>query len=326
MQGINYHHLQYFWEVARLRNISKAARQLGVAQPTVSAQIKALETSLGGDLFIRTGRNLVLTDLGKTVFEYAAEIFSLGNELQEAVASRKTGGAQRLRIGIADAMPKLVAHVLIRPAIALGIPLHLFVKEDRHDRLMDELASQHLDIVLTHEPAPLPNALKGQSYAIGESGVSFFAAGELAKRLKGAFPQNLHEAPLYLPTPETSLRKSLDVWFAQQGIRPHIAGEFSDNSLLKTFGQGGTAVFPSLTLVESQVIRQYRVRVIGRTDQIREKLFAITSGKRLNQPGVEAICKQPRLLPDLVDGMPISDIGVLKQIAKRLRGRNARRK
>ncbi len=325
MQGMNYHHLQYFWEVARQRSVSRAARELGVSQPTVSAQIKALEQTLGSDLFIRTGRDLVLTELGQMVYEYAVEIFTLGRELEEAVSTRKTGRALRLRIGITDSMPKLVAHVLIRPALGIGQPFNLFVKEDRHDRILSELASHHLDVVLGHEPAPASHVFKGTSFPLGESGVSFFAASELTRRLKGTFPKNLHDVPMYLPTPETTLRRHLDDWFAQNEIRPKVIGEFSDNALLETFGQGGTAVFPTLTLVEKDVIRQFRVRVIGRTEQVRERLFAIASSKRLSHPGVAAICKQPRLLADLVDGMPISDIGVLKQIAKRMRARRERR-
>lgn len=324
MSNLNYHHLEYFWEVARHRSVSRAARELGVSQPTVSAQIKSLEQALGTELFIRTGRDLVLTNLGQMVYEYACEIFTLGRELQQAVLTRQSNRSLQLRVGITDSMPKRVAHVLIRPAMGIGQPFQLFVKEDRHDRILSELASHQLDIVLGHEPAPSASAFKGKSFHLGESGVSFFAASDLARRIKGSFPQNLDQVPIYLPTPETTLRRLLEDWFAQENVRPRLVGEFSDNAMMETFGQGGAAVFPTLTLVENEVVRQFRVRVIGRTEQVRERFFAITSSRRLTHPGVQAICRQPRLLADLVDGMPISDIGVLKKIVKRLRERQKR--
>jgi len=321
MGKLNYHHLLYFWEVARRRSVSKASRELGVSQPTVSAQLKALEQTLGSALFTRTGRELVLTELGHIVYGYAVEIFTLGRELEDAVATRGTGRPMKLRIGIAASMPKLVAHVLIRPALAIGQPFHLVVREDDHSTILNALAAQQLDIVIANEPAAASHEIKGTNYLLGESGISFFAAGDLVRTLGTDFPKNLHEAPMYLPLPETGLRRMLDDWFAQVGVRPDVVGEFNDIGMLKTFGQGGTAVFPSVTLVEKQVFDQYRARVIGRTEQVRERFFAVASSKRLTHPGVQAICKQPRLLAELVDGMPVTDIGMLKRIAKRLRKR-----
>lgn len=323
MAHLNYHHLLYFWEIARNHSVSRAAKEMGVSQPTVSAQLKALEASLGEPLFIRDGRDLLLTELGQSVFDYANEIFTLGRELEEAVSSRRSGRTVRLRIGITDTMPKLVAHVLIRPAMRVGPDLRLLIREDRHERLMNELQSHQIDLVLAHEPAPASAQFKGACYPLGESGVSFLTAGDLHKQLTGAFPQSMNEAPMYLPMPGSSLRRGMDNWFAQIGVRPRIVGEFGDSGLLQTFGQGGTAIFPCLTLVERQLTQQLRARVIGRTQEVRERFFAISSGKRLTHPAVLAICKQPRLLAELVDGMPISDIGVLRRIAKRIRTRQS---
>lgn len=319
---LNYHHLLYFWEIARQHSVSRAARALGVSQPTVSAQLKALEASLGEPLFLREGRELVLTEVGQTVFEYANEIFTIGRELQESVASRRRGRTVRLRVGVTIPMPPLVAHALIRPALRDEQDLRLTVCADRHERLMVGLQSHEFDLVLAHEPAPASAEFKGASHALGESGVSFLTAGDLHRRLSGKFPMSMHEAPLYLPTSGTSLRRGLDNWFAQIGVRPRILGEFGDAGLLQTFGQGGTAIFPCLTLVERQVAQRLRARVIGRTEEVRERFFAITSGHRISHAGVVAICKQPRLLAELVDGMPVTDIGMLKRIAKRLRARH----
>ena len=71
MNGLNYHHLLYFWTVVREGRISKAAEKLRLSQPTISAQIKILEDALGERLFQRQGRTLVLTDVGRVVDRYA---------------------------------------------------------------------------------------------------------------------------------------------------------------------------------------------------------------------------------------------------------------
>jgi len=322
MHPLNYHHLLYFWEVARQHSVSRAARELNVSQPTVSAQIKALERAMGDDLFIRTGRELVLSEIGQTVFEYANEIFTLGRELSNAVSTRKSNRPMQLRVGISEHISKTMALRLVRPAMDIGgQSFHLLVRQQTHEGLLEALGAHELDVILTQRPAPSGSVFKDATFPLGESGVSFLASVELQKKLmyKCDFPEVLQEAPLYLPTEECSLRRSLDDWFAQQGIRVQVAGEFSDSATLKTFGQRGGAIFPVLTAVEREVVHQYRLRVIGRIDDVRERLFAIASSKRLTHPGVLAICRQPKILPGLISGVPATEIGVLKRIAKRLK-------
>src|SRR5678815_4750566 len=102
MEWLNYHHLYYFYMVAREGSISRAGAQLRLAQPTISGQLHVLEQSLGEKLFTRVGRNLVLTDMGRTVYRYAEEIFGLGRELQETIKGRPTGRPIRFTVGIAD--------------------------------------------------------------------------------------------------------------------------------------------------------------------------------------------------------------------------------
>ncbi|HEX8339647.1 MAG TPA: LysR family transcriptional regulator [Tepidisphaeraceae bacterium] len=323
MQRLNYHHLLYFWEIARHRSVSKAATSMGVSQPTVSAQLKALEKSVGHELFLRSGRDLRLTDSGQLLFRYAGEIFTLGRELEEEVFARRNGHHLRLRVGVVEAMPKIAAHVLMRPAMTEAPHASLFVWQDDHERLMAALACQQYDLVLTHEPAS-PTAGKTVSHTLGESGVSFLAAADVTRKLQANWPRSMHGVPMLLPTPETTLRRSLDRWFGQLGIRPEVVGEFNSACLLELFGQSGAAIVPALTLVEKQVAQQRRLRVLGRTTAVREHFYAIAAGTRVTHPGVAAICRQAPLLPDLVDGMPTSDLGLLKQIATRLRDRKER--
>ena len=120
---LNYHHLLYFWTVAREGSVARAAARLSLAQPTVSAQVRALEDALGEPLFTRTGRRLVLTDVGRVVLRYADEIFATGRELLDAVRGRPTGRPIRFAVGVADALPKMIAYRLLEPAWHLDEPV-----------------------------------------------------------------------------------------------------------------------------------------------------------------------------------------------------------
>ena len=116
MDWLNYHHLYYFWLVAREGSIARAAEQLQLAHPTISKQLHQLESSFEDKLFERAGRNLVLTEFGQTIFRYAEEIFSVGRELQDAVQGRPVGRPLKFEVGIPDVISKMIAHQLLVPA------------------------------------------------------------------------------------------------------------------------------------------------------------------------------------------------------------------
>ena len=117
MDWLNYHHLLYFWTVAREGSIARAAKELRLAPPTVHAQIRTLEQFLGQQLLVRRGRGLVLTDAGRVVMGYADEIFSVGAELANLVRGNQSSGPRTLTVGIVSSMPKLIAERIIAPAL-----------------------------------------------------------------------------------------------------------------------------------------------------------------------------------------------------------------
>ena len=88
MEWLNYHHLLYFWTVAREGSIAGASATLRLAQPTISAQIATLERALGEQLFTRIGRRLKLTDTGQMALRYADQIFTLGQELLTTIRTQ----------------------------------------------------------------------------------------------------------------------------------------------------------------------------------------------------------------------------------------------
>lgn len=294
MEWLNYHHLLYFWTVAREGSITKAAKALRLTQPTVSGQLRALEDALGERLFERTGRALSLTETGTLVLRYADEIFTLGRELQDTLAGRPSGGAPRLRVGISDVMPKLITHRLLAPALELDPPVHLVCHEDKTERLLADLSIRGLDLVLCDEPLGSHAKVRAYNHLLGQSGVTVFGTARHARRFARRFPGSLDDAPMLLPTDNTHLRRSLEHWFEAIGVRPRLVAEFEDSALLKVFGEHGEGLFAAATAIERDVCEQYGVAVVGRTEEVTERFYAISVERRIKQPAVAHITRAAR--------------------------------
>lgn len=294
MEWLNYHHLLYFWAVAREGSVTRASEQLHLAQPTVSGQLKALEEALGEKLFERSGRRLVLTDVGRVVFRYADEIFSLGRELQDTLKGRPTGRPIRFTVGVADAVPKLVAYRLLLPALSLPEPVHVVCRDGKPERLLAELSVHALDLVLSDAPVGAEVKVKAYSHLLGETPVAFFGTEALAAAHRKGFPRSLDGAPVLLPTEGSSLRRSLDQWFDTEGLRPRVAGEIEDRALLKVFGQAGVGLFPAPVAIEAEVRAQFGVKLVGRVDAVKERFYALSAERKLKHPAVVAISRAAR--------------------------------
>jgi LysR family transcriptional regulator, transcriptional activator of nhaA len=294
VEWLNYHHLHYFWVVAREGSLGRASTELRLAPSTVSEQIRLLEESLGEALFSRTGRRLLLTETGRTVFRYATEIFTLGGELRDAVQGKVVGRPQSLVVGIADVVPKLVARRLLEPALRQAEPVRLVCREDKPERLLAELALHNLDVVFSDAPVGPSIRVRAFSHLLGECGVVFFAKQELAAEHRRRFPASLDGAPMLLPTENTALRRSLEQFFAAKRVRPKVVAEFDDSALLKVCGQTGMGIFPAPSVIAEEVERQYQVHTVGRTDQVRERFYAISIERKLKHPAVVAISEEAR--------------------------------
>ncbi|MEZ4219848.1 MAG: transcriptional activator NhaR [Polyangiaceae bacterium] len=294
MDWLNYHHLLYFYVTAKEGGVTAASKRLKLAQPTVSGQLRQLEDALGGKLFERVGRRLVLTGLGELVFQYAEEIFALGGELMAAVRSGPTKTVRELSIGATAALPKLAVFSFVEPALRMEAPVHMSCREDTFENLLAALALHTLDLVLTDRPVGPGLGVKAFNHLLGESGVSFYAESRMATRLRRGFPRSLDGAPLLMPGKDTALFSNLERWFEGQGIRPHWVAEVHDSALIKVFGQSGLGVFAVPSVVDREVRRQYRVSRVGRLDDVREKFYAITVERRISHPGVVEICRRAK--------------------------------
>lgn len=294
MDTLNYHHLLYFWVVAREGSISRACAELHLTQPTISAQLKRLERSLGEALFARVGRGLALTEAGRLVYGYAEEIFSLGRELRGAVKGRPRPQALRLAVGIVETLPKLVVYRILEPALRLPAGVTVVCKEGNAERLLADLAAHELDVVLADAPVPSGARRRVFNHPLGDSALAFFAPDQDAARYRKDFPNSLHGAPFLLPAAATSARRLLDQWFAAHGIAPAVKGEFADSALLKVFGQAGFGLFAAPAVVQTEIERQYHVKCVGQAEAARARFYAISVERRLRHPAVTALADAAR--------------------------------
>lgn len=294
MDWLNYHHLYYFWSVARAGSIHKAAAELRVSPPAISTQLRALEEALGTKLMERSGRRLALTEMGHTVFAYAEEIFDLGRELMDVTKNRPVGRPLRLDVGVVDVLPKMIAHWLIQPAMRMPEQVRVVCREASADQLIAKLATHELDVVLSDSPVDPTLKVRAYGHQLGDTGTTFVGIGAVAGKVKGKFPGSLNGQPMLLPTDNTSLRRNLDHWFEVKGVRPVIMGEFEDYAMLRALAQEGGGLFPVPSVFEKQLKKQDNVRVVGRTNEVRSQFYAISAERKLQHPAVLAICDTAR--------------------------------
>ncbi len=291
---LNYNHLFYFFVVVIEGGIAPAARKLRLSHPTVSEQVRALEGTLGEALFFREGKRLALTDVGRHVFAYAEDIFTLGQELCESLraptdAPRVGGRPLRLAVGVADVVPKVIARRVLASLETAETPVRLSIRQDATVRLLDELTRHALDVLITDTPAPPNTTPRVFAHALGECGTAFFATSAVARGLRGAFPQCLDRAPFLLPGPANVQQHALLAYFDKHGVVPRVAAEIDDSALLKAYGEDGRGVFAGPEAISREICTHYDVTCIGRAPALRERFFLLTAERRIAHPLVSRL-------------------------------------
>lgn len=289
MDWLNYHHLLYFWTVAREGTIARAGEKLHLGQPAISTQLKQLEQSLDQKLFQKTGRNLELTETGRMVYRYADEIFSLGRELTDTLKGRPTGKPMRFVVGIVDVVPKLIAKRLLEPALRLPDPLRLICYEDSLEKLLSELVLHNVDLVLSDTPVTGAMKVRAFNHLLGESPIAVFGTRELARKYRRGFPKSLDGAPFLMHGRTSAVRRSLETWLDSHDLHPLIRAEFDDSALMKVFGQAGEGLFAAPLVMKDEICRQHEVEFVGEIPKLREHFYAISAERRLKHPAVLAI-------------------------------------
>lgn len=287
-KDFSYHHLYYFWVVAKEGGMTRAADRLGMAVQTVSTQVRELERSLGYALLKPEGRGLTLTDAGQAAFQQAEHIFQLGEQLPTLVRDAGSAPAVRLAVGISDGLPKLAVRRLMQPVMHEP-RLRLVCHEDEYDDLLGDLALHRLDVILADRPAPPNPNVKVYSHSLGSSALAWYAAPALVAAARKGFPQSLGKVPVLLPTTHGAVRVPINQWFERLDITPNLVGEFEDNALLKTFGAAGMGVFPAAEMVQDELTARYGVKRVGPCDGVRQHFFAIAAQKKILHPLVQKL-------------------------------------
>lgn len=291
MEWLNYHHLLYFWTVAKKGSIARACEELRLAQPTISGQLRALEESLGEKLFVRQGRKLVLTDVGQVVYRYADEIFALGGELKDVLKGRPQNRPMRLIVGISDLIPKLIAYRILEPALSMKGGVQIECYEDTPEKLLLSLSAHEFDLVISDGPANSAVRVRLFNHLLGSSRIALFASPKLAAFYRKRFPSSLTAAPFLLPMRNSALRQIIDEWFEANSIRPRILGEFQDTALLTAFAQGGNGIFAAPLAIEREIKSRYRVVKIGELGTRATEYYAISAERRIKHPAGTVIAE-----------------------------------
>ena len=291
---LNYHHLRYFWTVAKEGSLRRASDKLKVSQPSMSTQIKLLEAALGEALFRPSGRSLALTEFGQLVFGYAEDIFTLGSEILRATKHAPGVRTLKLHVGIVDSFPKLMSYDILRPVFEHQPPVHLTCHEGKLLDLVSQVSTHRIDVVLSDEPVSPGLTGKVFNHLLETSEIGFCAMPSLARQLKGRFPRNLDGAPMLLPTQNCSLRRDLENWFRNAGIQPRVVAEFEDGALAKIAATSGLGIIALPGVVVSEAVERYGFVPVGRTKQVETRFYAITAERRFAHPAVIAITARRR--------------------------------
>lgn len=289
---LNFHHLYAFWMIAQTGSITAAAKRMHVTHSTLSVQLATLEDRLGGPLFERRGRGLVITPLGDEINTRAGEIFRLGNELVELTAGAVTGRLS-LRVGVVATLPKTVACRLLEPALFGGIH-SLDLQHGAFDLLLEGLAAGRLHVVLADQAPPQGSALRLHAHPLGEAELLVFGTESVVGSLDGKFPASLHGAPMLLPRPGSLLRRQIDAWLGERSIRVAVVGEIDDAGTLRAFGLRGHGLFPVRAALASEVADVAGARRLGRMEGLTERYVAITRERTVRHPALVKVIERAR--------------------------------
>jgi LysR family transcriptional activator of nhaA len=290
MRNLNFHHLYYFWVVAKEGHLTRAATQLHVSQSALSSQIRQLQDQLGHELFTRDGRSLRLTEVGYLVLEYAESIFNLGSELLALTESGELQRLQRLRIGSVATLSRNFQENFLRPVIGEA-KVKLIIRSASLEELLEQLKIHKLDLILSNRAVAADSSTPWRCQQIAEQSVCLVGPpGEQADNFR--FPQDLCKVPLLLPGPSSDIRSQFDLMCEQLGVEVDPYAEVEDMAMLRLLARdsGGLAVVPEVVVqdeLQSGRLQKYRV-----LDNVVERFYAITAKRHFELVALNTLLDQ----------------------------------
>ena len=279
---INYHHLFYFKTIAEEGSVSKAAEKLLLGQPTLSAQLKQFEETLGVQLFERHHKKLVLTEQGKVALDYSKNIFKMGSEMYEVLHDRLRPLRPSLHLGALDSIPKQIVLQLVKHAFRIS-PCQISLSEGKSDELLRELVAHRMDLMVTNFLPAGVDAKGLYSKSITKKNVAFYGAPKF-KALRKGFPKSISGVPMIFPTYDSRLRQDLDHWAKLNKIELNIITESQDISVKKLMAVSELGLIPTAThTVTGQILRGELVE-IGQLQGVHEELFLVTAQRKIENP------------------------------------------
>jgi LysR family transcriptional activator of nhaA len=296
VEWLNYHHLYYFWVIAQEGSITRAATRLRLTHSTLSAQVRMLEDFLGGELFDRKGKRLVLTQFGSEIADYASDLFRIGSEIVDLARGRDTSRRTIIRAGVVETIPKTVVYRLFEPALPRAMNASIQLRQDHFDALLGMLAANRLHLIVSDNLPPGGLSYNAHTHLLGETDILIYAAPALASRYAKDFPRSLDGAPFILPGAGTPLRREIDRWFVDQGLSVQIAVECNDSGHMRVFGGFGHGLFPVRSALKFEVEQVHDAVMVGKMDGVRERYYAVSLERRVRHPVVGAVIDSAREL------------------------------
>ena len=290
MARLNFHHLHYFWAVAREGHLTRAAGQLNVSQSALSAQIKQLEGQFGQALFTRQGRALELTEAGRVALAYADTIFAAGNELMATLRDGQRLERQVLRVGAVATLSRNFQENFVRPLLQRA-DVELVLQSGSMTELLARLSVHTLDVVLSNSPVQADANHPWRCRRIARQPVSLVgrprAAGQAFR-----YPQELAEVPLLLPGRDNEIRAGFDLMCEQAGLRCRVLAEVDDMAMMRLLARDTDAValLPAVVVRDELlggVLQEYAV-----VPHLFESFYAITVQRHFEPPLLKALLKR----------------------------------
>ncbi len=283
MHWLNYHHLYYFYTIATEGSVTKATQKLKLAQSTLSSQLKQFEEAIGHQLFERKHRSLIMTDIGRRVYNYAHEIFSIGEELRASLKDSSQSDGLSIKLGVMDSIPKKLCQDLFKIISREGNVKTIF-REESLDSLCDRLEKHEIDLILANDKPPTEGKKsKFHARLVGELSVVFVANPNMVELTKD-FPRSLNAEPMIMPGEHSPLRNEVLEHFKIKHIEPKIIAEVDDIELQKRLvldGHGFTAL--PLISVEQELRNGTLIR-LGQTPICHENLWLISAHRLVHHP------------------------------------------
>lgn len=293
MRQLNFHHLYYFWTVAKEGHLTRAAQQLHVSQSALSSQIRQLEDQLGHELFNRDGRALRLTEVGHLVLEYAESIFDLSSEMLAIVGSGELQRVQKLRIGAVATLSRNFQENFLRPVIGEA-EVKLIIESASLEALLESLKVHKLDLILSNRPVSSDHDAPWRCQRIAQQSVSLVGPpGPESERFQ--FPADLAKVKLLLPGPRSDIRTQFDLLCEQMGVEITPYAEVDDMAMLRLLARdsGGVTVVPEVVVqdeIESGKLKRYAM-----LDGVVENFYAITAKRHFELPALRKLLERSQI-------------------------------